>query len=118
MDRDADWLKLLQILYCVLTLLACLCLIAGIVQLLLGLFVVGQVANVIVTWLGIYTIVGSTISIPLSILAIFCFRKGRHYGLCFGIAIFSCVAMFPIGMLIGVASLVILSHDSVKSLFQ
>jgi mannose/fructose/N-acetylgalactosamine-specific phosphotransferase system component IIC len=118
---DANSIQLIRILeisYLAWTALLCACLLGGVVELLLGQFVFGQVANLVARGLGIFTIITSVIGIPLSIRAIFCYRNLRHYRFCFGAAIFMCITNFPLGMLISIFSLVVLTRDSTRMLFR
>jgi len=118
MDQDIEQLKLLEVLHYPWTVLACMGLVGGVINVLLGLFVAGEVVREIAIGFGIYMMIAYGLSIPLSILVVTCYRKRRGYGFCLGVAIFMCVATCPLGLPLGIFALVTLNRESVRSLFR
>jgi hypothetical protein len=118
MESDNEQLKLLEILHYVWMVLAAMSLVAGVIEVFFGIFVFGAAAKEIVIGLGIYTILGCGLAIPSSILTIAFYRRRRHYIFCIAASVFTCVSVFPLGVPLGIFTLVTLSQDSVRSVFR
>jgi hypothetical protein len=118
MDKDLEQLRLLEVFHYPWTILAFTGLLGGFFNLLFGLSEAGRVMKEIIIGFGIYMIIVYGLSIPLSILAIICYRKRCGYVFCLGVAIFMCVATCPLGLPLGIFALVTLNRDSIKSLFR
>ena len=74
--------------------------------------------------IGLFMMIGSLISFPIvlgyaALLALLAFliSRRRAYGLCVGLAVISCLDL-PFGLLLGVATLIVLMRDSVRRSFD
>ena len=126
MNQDLEHLKLLAIFHYVLAGMTALGSLLPVFHLVIGLALLSgnlgngpppppEVGYFFVGIAGFFILTGLTIAAFL-FFAGRCLARQRHYGLCFCVAAVSCLFM-PLGTVLGVFTLVVLSRDTVKQCF-
>lgn len=131
MNKDLDNLRLLSIFHYVLAGLCIFPLLYGIFYMVIGIFAGAMIAsdpNIKnasggAVFGGIFVFIGLIISMIALTVGILLIKSGRNlskqtgYTFCFVIACISCVFM-PFGTILGIFTLIVLSRDTVKALFN
>ena len=127
-DRDAEHLKLLSIFHYVLAGLKALISLVFIFHIFMGIvFIVAGTQSRgggppaflggIFIVLGMFAMALGLVGAGLLAFAGRFLAQRRHYTYCFVIAVLSCLS-FPLGTVLGVFTLVVLSRSSVKASFE
>ena len=132
MNKDLDQLRLLSIFHYVLAGLCIFPLLYGVFYMVIGIFAGAMIASApntndsgppAVLFGGIFVIIGLFIVIVSLTIGFLIFKSGRNlskqtgYTFCFVIACISCVFM-PFGTILGIFTLIVLSRDTVKAIFN
>jgi hypothetical protein len=131
MNKDLEHLKLLSIFHYVLAGLCIFPLLYGVFYMVMGIFAGAMIASApnakdgppAVLFGGIFVLVGLIISVIALTIGLLLFKSGRNlskqqgYTFSFVIACICC-AFMPFGTVLGIFTLVVLSRESVKQLFN
>ncbi|HRH46468.1 MAG TPA: hypothetical protein PKY82_32795 [Pyrinomonadaceae bacterium] len=132
MNKDLDQLRLLSIFHYVLAGLCIFPLLYGVFYMVIGIFAGAMIASApnnkdggppAVLFGGIFVFIGLFIVIVSLTIGFLIFKSGRNlskqtgYTFCFVIACISCVFM-PFGTILGIFTIIVLSRDTVKALFN
>jgi hypothetical protein len=131
MNQDLEHLKTLSICHYVLAGLCILPMLYGLFYMVMGLFFGAMMASVpqgrneppVALFGGIFIFIGLIVTVVALTFGILLYKSGRNltsrnsYNLSFVVACISCIFM-PLGTILGIFTIVVLTRDSVKALFN
>ncbi len=127
MNQDTEQLRLLSIFHYVISGLAALFSAIPLLYIVLGTVMrrgdfghqdkVGRLIGGFITALGAGVFLAIIIYVVCMVMAAIYLREHKHHTFCLVMAGISCVFM-PFGTVLGVLTIIVLSRDSVKVLFQ
>lgn len=132
MNKDLDNLKLLSIFHYVLAGLCIFPLLYGLFYVVIGIFFGAMIASSpnsndngppAVLFGGIFVLIGAVIAIIALVIGLLFVKTGRNlskqqsYTFCFVVSCISCLFV-PFGTILGIFTIIVLSKDSVKAIFN